>query len=79
MHTNHAVVFGHTQIKVKEPEDSNMCCLCSPLAVLLYFICFMLLATSWHLSCECLGSHWVSCGLCNKWADRKSKLRILYL
>jgi len=37
MHTNHAVVFGRTQIKVKEPENINTCCLCSSLAVLLLF------------------------------------------
>jgi hypothetical protein len=35
MHTNHAVVFGHTHLKVKESENIDMCCQCSSLAVLL--------------------------------------------
>jgi len=39
MHTNQAVVFGHTQINVKEPENINMCCLCSSLTVLLFILC----------------------------------------
>jgi len=38
MYTNHAVVFGHIQIKVKEPENINMCSLCSSLAVLLFYM-----------------------------------------
>jgi hypothetical protein len=37
MHTNHAIMFGHTQIKEKETENINACSLCSSHAVLLLF------------------------------------------
>jgi len=41
MHTNHAAVFGHTHLKVKEPENINMCCLC-----VLFFCCVVVILSA---------------------------------